>query len=292
MKFETYLKQRQLSPKSIDTYQRYQSVFNTWLKSEGLEAKETTYPDLLNFVKHCKERGLKPDYIMKLLGVVRHYFNFLKYTKQIKTNPANGLYIRGKQRRIPHDLLTPEQLEEMYNSFNQKGLAGKRNKIMLGLMIYQGLNTQELELLEPEHLKLREGKIMVPGTARSNRRILKLEAHQMIDLQEYASKTRLLIMEIAEKEADKLFISTGNSNTLRGSIDKLIRNLRKDYKYFINAQQIRQSRLSIWVKQYDVRQAQYMSGHKYVSSTERYQSTNLEDLQKELEKHHPSGEAQ
>jgi integrase/recombinase XerD len=94
-------------------------------------------------------------------------------------------------------------------------------------------------------------------------------------------------MEITEKEADKLFISTGNANTLRGSIDKLIRNLRKDYKYFINAQQIRQSRLSIWVKQYDVRQAQYMSGHKYVSSTERYQSTNLEDLQKELQKHHP-----
>lgn len=290
MNFTNYLEQRQLSPKSIDTYQRYQGVFNTWIKSEGLEATEITYPDLLNFVKHCKERGLKPDYIMKLLGVVRHYFNFLKYTKQIKTNPANGLYIRGKQRRIPHDLLTALQMEEMYNSFKQKGIAGKRNKIMLGLMIYQGLNTQELELLEPEHLKLREGKITVPGTARSNRRTLKLEAHQMIDLQEYVSKTRLLIIEITEKETEKLFTSIGESNNLHNSIDKLVRKLRKDYKNFINARQVRQSRLSIWVKQYDLRQAQYMSGHKYVSSTERYQSTNLEDLQKELEKHHPSAE--
>ncbi|MFH1076634.1 MAG: integrase, partial [Pseudomonadota bacterium] len=88
---------------------------------------------------------------------------------------------------------------------------------------------------------------------------------------------------------EKLFTSIGDSNNLHNSIDKLIRNLRRQYEYFINAQQIRQSRLSIWVKQYDLRQAQYLAGHKYVSSTERYQSTNLEDLQKELEKHHPSG---
>ena len=36
-----------------------------------------------------------------------------------------------------------------------------------------------------------------------------------------------------------------------------------------------------------VREVQYMAGHKYVSSTERYRTDNLEDLQKELEKYHP-----
>lgn len=288
--FEKYLQQRQLSPKSIDTYQRYINIFFNWLKEDSGEAAEITYTDLLNYVKYCGKRGLKQDYINQLLGVVRHYFNFLKYTGQIKNNPGSGLYIRGRQRTIPHDLLTAEQLEEMYNNFKQKGIAGKRNKIMLGLMIYQGLNTNELEQLAPGHLKLQEGKTEVPGTRRSNHRILKLEAHQMLALQEYASKTRALILEITEKQSEKLFVSTGDSHTLHGSIDKLIRNLQKQYEYFINAQQIRQSRFALWVKQYDIRQVQYMAGHKYVSSTERYQSTNLEDLQKELEKHHPSTE--
>jgi integrase/recombinase XerD len=286
--FETYLQQRNLSPCSIRTYRRYIHIFFNWLKENSLEAKEITYPDLLNFVKHGKEKGLKPDYIMKILGVVRHYFNYLKYIKQVKTNPANGLYIRGKQRRIPHDLLTAEQLEEIYSSFNQKGIAGKRNKIILGLMVYQGLTTLEVEELEPELAKLRQGKIEIPGTRRSHRRTLKLEAHQMLDLQEYISKTRNTILEISDKESGKLFVSTGNSKTLRGSLDKLMRNLRKKHDYFINAQQLRQSRLAIWVKQYDLRQAQYMAGHKYVSSTERYQTIDLEDLQQELEKHHPT----
>jgi integrase/recombinase XerD len=36
-----------------------------------------------------------------------------------------------------------------------------------------------------------------------------------------------------------------------------------------------------------MRQVQYMAGHKYVSSTERYQVGNLEDLASELAHHHP-----
>jgi integrase/recombinase XerD len=298
--FRLYLHHRQLSPKSIHTYQRYCNIFTAWLETEKLEATEITYTDMLNFIKHAKEQGLKPGYIMKILGAVRHYFNYLKYIDKIQTNPANGLYIRGKQRRIPHDLLTAEQLDEMYTKFDAKlkdeqtrykvggKLVAKRNKIILGLLIYQGINTQELGLLEPEHLKLREGKIIIPGTLRSNRRTLNLEAHQMIDLQEYIQKTRMLILEITEKQTEKLFMSIGQSSSMSNSIDKLMRSLRKEHSYFVNVQQIRQSRISIWVKQYDLRQAQYMAGHKYVGSTERYQSTNLEDLQKELEKCHPS----
>jgi len=68
-----------------------------------------------------------------------------------------------------------------------------------------------------------------------------------------------------------------------------MRGLRKKHDYFKNAAQLRQSVISHWIKLYDIRQAQYMTGHKWVSSTERYQADNLEDLQRELEKHHPLG---
>jgi integrase/recombinase XerD len=32
-----------------------------------------------------------------------------------------------------------------------------------------------------------------------------------------------------------------------------------------------------------------MAGHKYVSSTERYQLSNLDNLQSKLDKYHPLG---
>lgn len=288
MDFRTYLKNRRLSPQTIESYHRYLKKFFTYLKESGQEAESMSYADLLGYVKYCRKQGLKPPYINQLLGVVRHYYNYLKAIKKISDNPASGLFLRGRPRRIPHDLLTAEQLDAIYTSYERKGLAGKRNKIILGLLIYQGLSTHELERLEAVHLRLREGKIEIPGSRKSHRRILKLEAHQMIDLQEYVSSIREHILAYSGKTSEKLLVSLGESDYIRSSLDKLMHHLRKRYAYITNAAQLRQSRIAIWTKQYDIRHAQYLSGHKYVSSTERYESTDMKDLQKELEKHHPS----
>jgi len=51
--------------------------------------------------------------------------------------------------------------------------------------------------------------------------------------------------------------------------------------------QVRQSVIAEWLKTKDLRMAQYMAGHKYVSTTERYQVNNLEDLEEALNKYHP-----
>ena len=38
---------------------------------------------------------------------------------------------------------------------------------------------------------------------------------------------------------------------------------------------------------YNLREVQYMSGHKFVSSTEAYLVNDLEDLQEDIAKYHP-----
>jgi len=54
-----------------------------------------------------------------------------------------------------------------------------------------------------------------------------------------------------------------------------------------NAVQIRSSVITHWLKGNNLRQVQYMAGHKYVSSTQRYQTSDLEDLSREVARHHP-----
>ena len=51
--------------------------------------------------------------------------------------------------------------------------------------------------------------------------------------------------------------------------------------------QIRASVIAHWYKIHNTRQVQYMAGHRYVSSTERYRVDKLESLQEQLEKIHP-----
>jgi hypothetical protein len=56
-----------------------------------------------------------------------------------------------------------------------------------------------------------------------------------------------------------------------------------------NALHIRGSVILNWLKIHPKRQVQYMAGHKYLSSTEKYASQEVEDLQDALAKHHPFG---
>ncbi|HAV54320.1 MAG TPA: integrase [Aequorivita sp.] len=54
-----------------------------------------------------------------------------------------------------------------------------------------------------------------------------------------------------------------------------------------DSKQIRASVITHWLKHYNIRKVQYMAGHRYISSTERYVQDNLEDLHEMIENLHP-----
>lgn len=284
--FKQYLQQRRLTTHTIKSYHHYLAIFFNWLQGE--EAQNLQYSDLLGYLQHCHERGLQQAYIRKLLRVVRLYYRYLQYTNQRSDNPATGLHVKSPPRRLPHDLLEASELETLYQTFPEQGPAQRRNKVMAGLIIYQAVSRQELDRLMTHHLDLEAGRITIPATPRSHRRQLKLEARQMAALQRYLDTTRPLILAMREiEDNDRLFISTGKSKSITGSIDKLLKQLRKQHQSNVDITKIRQSRIALWTQQYGLREAQYMAGHKYISSTEPYEATHMQDLQESLDRHHP-----
>jgi len=205
----------------------------------------------------------------------------------MKANPAKQLFIRGVQRRIPHNLLTNKQLNDIYENYQVKSNLQKRNKIILGLLVYQALTIQDLTNLKTEHLRLKEGKIYIPETPKTNRRILSLEAHQIFDLMEYTTSTRSHLLNETEKQSDFLLFSSGSGNKLNNSLLKLFSTLKKTNTELKNASQIRASVIANKLNTSDLRQVQYFAGHKWVSSTERYLMDDIEGLQKSIDKFHP-----
>lgn len=287
MSFEAYLHKRRLRPASIRTYRWYMSVFFRWLEAEGLPAPAVTYPDLLNLLRYCYNQGCGRTYTGRLLGVVRHYYNYLKHEGEVTDNPAAGLYTRRPNQRLPHDLLSEEELTELYHSFAYTTSAGHRDKVMLGIMIYQGGTTRELAKLTPEDVNLHEATITLPATTRSNARRIGLEACQVLDMQTYLDTSRPQLLSHSNKTSARLFMSAGRREDLHNSLPRLMDKLRKAYDARITARRLRQSRLVLWAGLYDIRKAQYLAGHKYVSSTERYQSCALEALKEDLDQYHP-----
>lgn len=294
--FSNYLKSKKFANDTIRMYKNYTSEFITLLKENNLNPEEAKYTDILDFIEVLKEKGKSIRNINCHLLALRHYYNSLNINK----NPAEGVILKGTTRNIPTNLLEEKELTELYETYRIYDNRDKRNKIILGLIIYQAVTTEELHKLKPEHILLKKGKIIIPPGKRSNQRTLKLEPHQIIELHEYINEIRPEIIKNINKppgrKPDKinteqinkqLFISSNGNTNIKNSLLHLFAALKKKYPYIKHGKQIRMSVITNKLKTMNLRQVQYFAGHKWVSSTERYKLENIEDLKKDVEKYHP-----
>ena len=283
MTFTIYLQQQQFTPATVGAYNKQLECFIQWLAGEQLSAADMTYTELMDFIRWLQAQGKSKRSVSSVLCVLRHYFTYLIAEGLRTDNPAAGVFIRGLTRKLPGNLLSVQQLQQLYDQYSIQLHVDLGKKIMLGLLVYQGLTTDEIERLEAPDIRLKEGKIFIHGTSRSNERWLKLEAVQVVDLQRYLAANRFKAGTLLAGQK-KGFTS---ANNIINQVNSIMRQLRRLNPKVQNAQQLRSSVIAGWLKQYNLRQVQYMAGHKYVSSTQRYQTSDLEDLQRSLREHHP-----
>ncbi|MCP4354600.1 MAG: site-specific integrase, partial [Proteobacteria bacterium] len=188
--FKSYLQELGNSENTIRQKSNYAGFFLKWLESERMQADEARYNDMLNFIDYCNLESFSKKHINTVLLSVRNYYQFLKSENETIINPATNLYIKGTVKKIPSNIINYQKLENLYQNYQTETLRDKRNRVILGLIIYQGLTTEELHQLEPEHLKLKQGKIKVPGSRKRNSRILELKPCQILELQEYITEIR------------------------------------------------------------------------------------------------------
>lgn len=284
MNFTNYLQQKKLSQSTIKAYTRRSIYFLAWLQQEENSQENFTYNDLLDFMRYCTGEGMSKRNIHALLGTVRHYSNYLILQGKRNDNPAAGIFIKGLVRKLPINLLSVEEMEQLYKDYQLQLSVDSSKKIMLGLMIYQGLLGGELERIESQNIKINEGKIFIQGTKQTNERLLDLQALQIPEIQNYLKANKFKVGALFIEQVNKKNLSERN---VKNRVQYMFDQLRKLNPRVINAMQIRNSIITAWLRKNNLRQVQYMSGHKYVSSTERYQTNNLEDLQSELQQHHP-----
>jgi len=285
-KFRDYLKKKGFSLSTIRQHINYAAMFLDWMDQERLRVDQVRYNDLVVFTSQLKEKNFSTNYINRVLLSLRHYYNYMASENRELTNPAVNFYLKGSTRRIIHDVVSYPDLEKIYLNYRVKDKRDRRNKVILGVLIYQGVTTEELHRLEVGHVDLQEGTLYVPGSPRRNSRRLTLASVQVLDLERYIKRIRLQLVK-KSGPTDRLFISMEGSLNLKNSLHHMFRMLKRIYPEIKNAQQIRQSVVTHWLKTNNLREVQYMAGHRWVSSTERYQQNNLEDLQKDVNRYHP-----
>jgi site-specific recombinase XerD len=293
--FAAYLKREAMSSTTIVSYTARVEHFLQWLEREQMKPQDAGKADVLLYMKHCQKAGASQRSIQHYVGCVKTYYDHLTKQEDVKTNPVHGIKVQGVKRKILYQILEPQELHALYHNYEtekstrqnytMEKLGRKMNKVIIGLLVYQGLKVEELDRLEVNDVKMREGKIEIAAGKKSNARTMQLESHQVMDVYEYMMQVRPQLIATLKVQTSKLFVNEGS----RVRTDYLMQQLRKQNSKLKTVDQIRASVIVKWLRQYNLREVQYLAGHRYISSTEAYKQNEMEGLTEEVNQFHPLG---
>jgi integrase/recombinase XerD len=309
-KFIQYLEGKDFATKTIQKHTKNVEQFLKKVKKEDIRI---TKPDVLKFLEWLKKSLNKENsYRYDFLTSLNHYFSFLYDAGTITENPCWFLKIRGTFRKKLYKIYTPEELDQLFDNWwqvfvknyddvhilshqrEQAALIRERRTLMLSFLINQGITTTEIKNLELGDLNLHKAVTNIRAEKRLNDRILPLKAQQMGHIIHYLQNVRPKFTELKTAENNKLFLSLPAVNKketenqiLHNAFILLSKQLKSIDKQFINVVQLRTSVITTWVKTESLRKAQYMAGHRYVSTTENYLQNNLDGLIDDINKMHP-----
>ena len=311
MDFKTYLKQQELSKTTVAMYHYHVMDFISFLDKDNTEPEKCTEKEIMLYLNHLQKKGIDNTTKKLRLYALKHFFNFQIENQKREDNPVKRIKIASGQKQKLYPTLAPQELQSLYekyqvptqehpkshhNWFTAYKLSKERNKVILGLLINQGITTAEVTRITTGDLDLRNGTIDIRGGRIGKDRTLELKSSQIIDLMEYQYKTRNELLKYYKQDTKQLFLSTpisGQIYAIENSNLQIFKSLTTELKQqnprFINFLQVRSSVITQWLKQYNLRQVQYRAGHKHIISTEAYLINDIDDLQKEIESFHPIG---
>jgi len=309
--FTAYLQQKNLAKATITYYIQCVVWFFERVKIEEIQV---TKPDILRYLEYLKNSRKQQNISRQnCLIALNHYFDFLYGSGQISVNPCQFLKIHGKYKKKLYKIYSPEELEELgdnyyhffvrnndnihldkNNQLKQYALGRYRNAVIISLLVNQGIRSTEINKIETSDFDFSKATIKIRGGKRLNERTLPLKAAQIGIMINYLQNIRPQLLEYQSTESDKFFLSLPergkkktDSDTLDDIFLTLIRHIKTIDKQFADFQQIRTSVITSWLKTYGLRKTQYLAGHRYISSTEKYVSNNLDTLIENINKLHP-----
>lgn len=282
--YKSYLYKNGYRASTIRTYCVAVDRLHEYLSSTHQKLSAIDTDVLYRFKEYLEEVGYKTQGAINHTKSLSHYFRFLKW----EPNPALLVEFAKRKKALPKGIMDSSEMEVIYMSITARTPVQKRDIAMFGLVVFQGLTRNELQVLELEDINVETHTIRIPATQKTNSRIIPLDKRQVDDLFHYVFDVRdELLLTSEKKESPYIFFSQGQSDDLHNALARFTSKMKMQHSSFTSLTNIRQSRISHWVITEDLPKAQYYSGIKYLSSLMRYHHHDIEALKKKMRVFHP-----
>ena len=283
------LEQFLLQNYSKQTVSSYLFAINHFLKLNP-KAKRYKYENIVRYMDEISLKQPNSKYRVVILSAIKKYYDYLVMSGYRSDHPCKRLNIKvnSNQAIQVQDLFSSSELQVLLERENRYKHLDIRNNVLLSLLIYQGLTSDEITRLTVKDIDLDNGTVYIKASKTLNNRTLELVSRQMILFSNYINETRT---EMLRCKTEKLIITKLGKPITVDSVHAMIVPLRAlfpDRK--LNPQTIRMSVICNWLneKKIPLERAQELAGHKWPGTTEKYIKVNSSQQREMINRYFPS----
>jgi integrase/recombinase XerD len=253
---------------------------------------QSKYKDVLSYLEKERSKGRKANTLLTYVAAIKVYYDYLKKIGKRKDHPCRHMKLKDRIDPRVHvqDLFSSTELdllmEQPTRGIKKLPRIALRDKVILSLLIYQGLTTKNIIGIGLKDLNLEQATVYIKEETTLNARTLELHPRQIMLINKYLNEERPTL----NKQKSGKFILTRRYVAERGcGVAKVIKPYKKLFPdKNLSALAIRQSVIANLLKAgKDIRAVQVFAGHKSPMTTERYQQTGIEELTAAVLKFHP-----
>jgi integrase/recombinase XerD len=293
MSFRDYRLKKGYAPSSLRVQDSHLRRFSFWSGENGIDMKKISYENLLGFIDHERARGISPGAIATAVNSIRIYYDYLIQEGIAQENILKKIRIRDRGNKVLPEIFYYQKLEQFFEDYSNRpswkhpsaraALLHQRNTAVLGFLIFQGLLSGNVARLEIGHVDLEKSTVYIASDRKTNARILPLKAAQVLSLKTYLEEIRPCLLKDLVEESPLLFVVQKHSEMVR----RIIKEVKRQHPEVTGTRQMRASMIIAWLKNHNMRQVQYMAGHKSIRTTESFRRQDLSGLARQLELFHP-----
>ncbi len=277
-----------LSLNTLESYSRDLNRFVSFLGKSGMDPLSAEHQDILSFLIHLRNKGLKVRSCTRSLIAVRSFYKYLQREGIYESSPTLKVDIPKYWNKLPV-VLNIVEVEKLLEAPDVNVPLGIRDKSMLEVIYATGLRVSELVSLKMENVNHQVGYLTTMGKG-SKERVVPLGETALHWIKEYIAIVRVALLK--ERSSSVLFLNYAGRRMTRQGFWKIIRSyaLKAGIDKKISPHVLRHSFATHLLERgADLRSLQIMLGHSDISTTQIYTHVNAERLKSIHKQYHPRG---
>lgn len=251
-------------------------------------ARYYKYMDIVKHIETLAAKYPKPATRIRILSAIKRYYDYLYEAGKRSDHPCKRLVIKRKRVNIQtQDLFSMDELQLLFNRPNRYKNLDTRNKVVLSLLIYQGLTSEEIISLNLSNIDMEERTIFIKATRRISERTLELDKSQIKLFETYINETRT---QMIMTSTNRLILNKLGYPISVDGIHSIIEPLKSMFPdRTLNPERIRMSVISYWLndKKIPIEQVMDISGVKWASSISMYKRIDMDEQREFINRFHP-----